>query len=81
MDEVAFRRVVLPHINYPSQSHAEAVSNGDKPRGKFRQVGLELIERFQSLGNLDYRLYLTVVFKTYAEHRENFLVIHRQGQS
>ena len=67
---------------YPSlASHAEAVSNGDEPRGKSRQVGLELLERFRSLGNSDYRLYLTVMFKTYAEHREDFLAIHRQGQS
>ena len=67
---------------YPSlASHAEAVSNGDKPRDKFRQVGLELLERFRSFGNSDYRLYLTVMFKTYVEHREDFLAIHRQGQS
>jgi len=57
------------------------VSNGDKPRDKFRQVGLELLERFRSFGNSDYRLYLTVMFKTYVEHREDFLAIHRQGQS
>ena len=57
------------------------MSNGDKPRDKFRQVGLELLERFRSFGNSDYRLYLTVMFKTYAEHREDFLAIHRQGQS
>ena len=57
------------------------MSNGDKPRDKFRQVGLELLERFRSFGNSDYRLYLTVMFKTYVEHREDFLAIHRQGQS
>ena len=57
------------------------MSNGDKPRDKFRQVGLELLERFRSFGNSDYRLYLTVMFKTYVEHREAFLAIHRQGQS
>ena len=41
----------------------------------------EHLARFRSLGNPDYRLYLTVMFKTYTEYREDFLAIHRQGQS
>lgn len=67
------------HVYLPLASHAEAVSNGDEPRGKSRQIGLESPERFRSLGNPGHRLYLTVMFKTYAEHREDFLAIHRQG--
>ena len=33
------------HVYLSLASHAEAVSNGDKPRSKSRQVGLELLEQ------------------------------------
>lgn len=53
----------------------------DVVRYYYARIMDEHFERFRSLGNPDYRLYLTVMFKTYAEHREDFLAIHRQGQS
>ena len=53
----------------------------DVVRYYYARIMDEHLERFRSLGNPDYRIYLTVMFKTYAEHREDFLAIHRQGQS
>ena len=52
----------------------------DVVRYYYARIMDEHLKRFRSLGNPDYRLYLTVMFKTYAEHREDFLAIHRQGQ-
>ncbi len=77
MVEIALLNIhLLPHACI----YRHFQTKEDVVRYYYARIMDEHLERFRSLGNPDYRLYLTVMFKTYAEHREDFLAIHRQGQ-